>query len=193
MLGALGDIGGAERYLAQAFERDSMFTGQVLVTKFILDARRGTIGDVDEVLSKTAPMGWWRVKLVAAYALARNGDLEGASTMRDDARRELLSLGFVDFDSLGEGMIAAELDTMLQAAVSSASTTTDAPPQPVAVAANVRHGVRLSVMGGPIAVHDGAHQLVVPAGNPQRLVGVIVGERRIGVDRPGQRGALGRR
>ena len=29
-------------------------------------------------------------------------------------------------------------------------------------------------MGGPITVHDGAQELAVPAGNPQRLVGVIV-------------------
>ena len=34
-------------------------------------------------------------------------------------------------------------------------------------------GVRLIVMGGPIVVLDGSATLAVPAGNPQRLVGVI--------------------
>ena len=173
MLGALGDIEGAQRYLAQAFERDSVFSGQVLVTKLVLEARQGILGDVDEALKKTAPMGWWRVKLVAAYAMAVNGNHQAAMAMRDEARRELLSLGFVDFESLGEGRIAAELDALLELAPATAAGA-DAPMQPLAVAAAAARGVRLTVMGGPIAVLDSGQELAVPAGNPQRLVGVIV-------------------
>jgi DNA-binding SARP family transcriptional activator/tetratricopeptide (TPR) repeat protein len=173
MLGALGDLDGARRYLALAFERDSMYSGQVLYTKFVLDARQGILGDVDEALSKAPPMVWWRVKLVAAYAMAANGDVDGATAMRDDARRELLSLGFVDFESLGEIRIAAELDAILQRTTMTASTSADAPTPSLAVAA-APQGTRVTVMGGPIAVHAGGEELAVPAGNPQRLVGVIV-------------------
>jgi DNA-binding SARP family transcriptional activator len=173
MLGALGDIEAAQRYLAQAFERDSVFSDKVLTSKFVLDARRGVLGDVDAALSMSPPDGWWQVKLVAAYAMAVNGILDGATVTRDDARRELLSLGFVDFESLGEAKTAAELDALLQVAPAASPATAASPTPQVPAAVAMAPGVRLTVMGGPIAVHDGSQELPVPAGNPQRLVGVI--------------------
>jgi DNA-binding SARP family transcriptional activator len=171
-LGALGDLDGADRYLAQLLERETVFNGQVLVTKFVLDARRGVLGDLDATLHRAAPMAWWRVKLLAAYATALNGDVATAMSMRDDAERELLSLGFADFDTLGEGRTAAELDSLLRA--ERREQPTAPAPAERAPALAVSHGVRLSVMGGPITVFDGPTELAVPVGNPQRLVGVIV-------------------
>ena len=168
MLGALGDLDGAAEYLSR-IQRAGVFTGQVLVTTFILDARRGVLGDLDEALRRAAPLGWWRLKLVAAYASAVQGDTDAAMRLRDEADRELLSLGFVDFASLGEARLATALDELLQGVPGERVGH-----HPAAPTAPTAAGPLLTVLGGPMTVHDGGEEVVVPAGNPQRLVGVVV-------------------
>ena len=162
------------RYLAEATERDSMFSGQVLVTKFILDARQGILGDIDEALRKAAPMGWWRVKLVAAHAIAVNGDLNSATAMRDNAVASCSHWGSSTSSHSARVGSPPSSTRSWTSRASAVVTTADVPVQPVPVLANAPHGVRLTVMGGPITVHHDAQELAVPAGNPQRLVGVIV-------------------
>jgi DNA-binding SARP family transcriptional activator len=171
MLGALGDLSGAASYLAQARERSPVFTSQVTSSTFILDARRGIIGDVADALGKTLPNVWWRVKLVAAYALAAQDQRDAASQMLDDAGRELASLGFADFATLGEGRIHEALLTALRDGAAST-------PQPAMAVADSHVpapvvGTHLTVIGGPITVVEDGRPLSIPAGNPQRLVGVI--------------------
>jgi len=136
-------------------------------TAFVLGARKGILGDLDEGLASTLPAAWWRVKLVAALATARGGDLERAAQLADEAHRELVALGFSDFAALGEGKTSLELQAALQRAGEAPPVVATAPPAPGA-------GRRLVVMGEPISVHEGATVTVVPPGNPQRLVGVLV-------------------
>ena len=108
-LGALGEIGLAERYLRRAESRPKLYDHEVRRARFVFEARRGTVGDVDEQLNVTRPAEWWRVLLVSALARARAGDLAAARGLHAAAERELLGLGFSGFDSLGEGRAAAEL------------------------------------------------------------------------------------
>ncbi len=77
-LGALGELGLAERYLRAAESRPKLFDNEVRRARFVFEARRGTIGDVDEQLKFTRPAEWWRVLLVAALADARSGNLDRA-------------------------------------------------------------------------------------------------------------------
>ena len=170
ILGALGELDLASQYLERAAERNPVFPGQVLSTSFVLRARQGVLGDLDEGLANTLPAAWWRVKLVAALAAAHGGDIARAQRLADEANRELLTLGFSDFAALGEGRTHTELQATLQQA---------AEPQPVAAATVVSPsarsaGRRLVVMGGPISIHDGSSMILVPPGNPQRLIGVLV-------------------
>ena len=79
----------------------------------MFEARRGTIGDVDEQLKFTRPAEWWRVLLVSALADARTGNLDHARELHESAERELLGLGFGGFESLGEGRAAEELQQLL--------------------------------------------------------------------------------
>ena len=107
-----------QRYLAQAVERDSMFSGQVLVTKFILDARqRDRSATSTRPCSKAAPMGWWRVKLVAAYAMAVQR--RHRRRHRHARRRSTASCspsGSSTSSHSARVGIAAELDALLQRA-----------------------------------------------------------------------------
>ena len=174
MLGALGDLDAATDYLEQARARSPVFTSQVLSATFVLDARRGVLGDLDEALHRTTPNNWWRQKLVAAYASAAQRDLEGAARLLQDAERELASLGFTDFASLGEGRIHDALLRMLRAECQDQPAIAGvAVPAAPAAAAAARPGMHLFVMGGPMLVRDGETPMAIPAGNPQRLVGVI--------------------
>jgi DNA-binding SARP family transcriptional activator len=127
----------------------------------------GDLGDLDEGLANTLPVSWWRVKLVAALATARDGDLERAGILADEASRELVTLGFSDFAALGEGRTYLELQAALQREPQTMVARSAATPKPSSAR-------RLVVMGEPISVHDGAEVSVVPAGNPQRLIGVLV-------------------
>ena len=113
VLGALGELGEAAQYLDRARRRSPVFTGQLLSETFMLDARGGILGDLAAALERTSPKEWWRVKLVAAYAMATQGDLDDAARTLREAERELVSLGFADFESLGEGRIHRALLALL--------------------------------------------------------------------------------
>lgn len=171
MLGALGELDAAAEYLAGLTDRGTVFPGSVQSVAFVLDARRGILGDLAGALARTSPMSWWRVKLVAAHALAAQGDLPGAERMLDDARRELVALGFGSFASLGEERIYEATLALLR---NERPVAPDAAPATRAAAATRAFGQRVLVIGGPITVHDGSSTRPIPAGNPQRLVGVIV-------------------
>ncbi len=144
MLGALGELESAANYLARATERRAVFPGQVISATFILDARNGVVGDVEEALACTLPVAWWQVKLVAAYALAHQGDLDAARRMADDATRELVGLGFSDFTALGEGRTHLALQAALAAPGSERPRVAVATAAPAPVPAP---GRRLLVMG----------------------------------------------
>ena len=80
----------------------------------MLDARRGVLGDLDAALQPTPPKEWWRVSSSRAYAMAQQGDLDDARRLLAEAHRELVALGFADFEALGEGRIHRELLALLQ-------------------------------------------------------------------------------
>jgi DNA-binding SARP family transcriptional activator len=170
MLGALGELDSAATYLDRVTDRSAIFPGQVKSARFLLDARRGILGDLDDALEHTLPVSWWRVKLAAAHAAASSGDGEMARRLLDEANRELVSLGLGDFASLGEGRLHEALLAMLR--------TDDVTAAPPAVAAarpvTVPQGQRLLVMGGAMTLVDGRVATVIPQGNPQRLVGVVI-------------------
>jgi DNA-binding SARP family transcriptional activator len=171
MLGALGELDSAAAYLERAIARRPVYPGQVLSTKYMLDCRRGILGDYEEALRQTVPAALWQLKLLTAYALAVNGRTDEARAMLDEATRELLALGYGDFASLGERRIHEELLGMLKG-------TAPAPepaPAPATTTASAPPGRRLLVFGGPISVQEeNGNVIVVPPGNPQRLVGVVV-------------------
>jgi DNA-binding SARP family transcriptional activator len=135
----------------------------------MLDCRRGVLGDYEAAASQTTPAAIWQLKLVTAYALAANGRTQDARSMLEEASRELLALGYGDFASLGERRVHEALLGLLHEGA--ATGVSDVPP-PAAPAAPV--GRRLLVMGCPISVQDESGVAIVPAGNPQRLVGVVV-------------------
>ncbi|MET0580172.1 MAG: bacterial transcriptional activator domain-containing protein [Ilumatobacteraceae bacterium] len=175
MLGMLGELDLATAYLGRAAARNAVFPGQIRSTAFVLDARKGVLGDIDQCLAQTVPLGWWQVKLVAALAAAHNGDVEQARMLLHDATHELVTLGFSDFAALGEGRTYGELQAALQRVAKPASA---AAPAPTSAAASPTSPTsterRLIVMGTAISISTGAELTVVPPGNPQRLVGVIV-------------------
>jgi DNA-binding SARP family transcriptional activator len=177
VLGALGELGLAERYLRRAETRPKLYDSDVRRARFVFEARSGTVGDVDEQLKVTRPAEWWRVLLVAALAHAREGNLEYARELHESAERELLGLGFGSFESLGERGAAEELQQRLQRSSTDTTSLTPAPGE-LAVGAGTTGqastGPRVRVIGGPIVIADGANVFEVPMGNPQRLVGVVV-------------------
>ncbi len=174
MLGALGDLDGADRYLTRVTDREAVFYGQVVVAQFVLDARRGQLGDIEAALALTPPLNRWRVQLVAAYTIAMRGDRVAARQILDEAERELVSLGFVDFEALGEGRVHAVLTTMLSEETAAAAVAAPAPSERLPVGAGATDSFRVRAIGGPLTVFNGLAELPIPAGNPQRLVGVIV-------------------
>lgn len=111
-IGALGDLESAARFLAHA-ERHPGNDNLIETTRFILDARHGHVGDVDEILQRSAPANWWRIHLVTAHAHARNGNIEGAHHYLRAAEQELVILEVADFDLLGEALAAQELRRIL--------------------------------------------------------------------------------
>lgn len=171
ILGAFGQLDLAGRYLARATARRSVYPDQVRTTAFLLDARRGVLGDVDAVLQTTPPVYVWRVKLLAAYAAARNGLFDDARRLLTGSQQELVALGYSDAESMGERAVARELQSLLeQAAPPAEPGVTPRRPAPRSNAARLR----LCVIGQPMTVHDGEESISVPSGNPQRLVGVVV-------------------
>ena len=171
MLGALGELESASEYLRRAMARKPVYPGQVLSTKYILECRRGVLGDFQAAASQTTPASIWMLKLVTAYALAVTGKRDEARIMLEEASRELLALGYGDFASLGERRTYDELISLLQS--EPAASTTIVSPTPAPVAAPTQTGRRLLVMGRPISVQDESGVVTVPPGNPQRLVGVV--------------------
>lgn len=187
VLGALGELRVARHYLDTAESRSKVYDSDVRRARFVLDARTGIVGDVDGQLAVTRPAEWWRVLLVSALAAARNGDLGAAGAFHESAERELLALGFGDFAALGERRAAEELVGLLRGAVE--RPTAARPGEPVAVGAFSSapdggpaggpdggdvSGARVRVIGRAVTVEDGGQVVDVPAGNPQRLVGVVV-------------------
>jgi DNA-binding SARP family transcriptional activator len=176
-LGALGELGVAERYLRAAEARPKLYDHDVRRARFIFEARRGNVGDVDAQLTITRPAEWWRVLLVAALATAGDGDLERARELHEAAERELLNLGFGGFAALGERRTAEALQDLLQRAVAPVDARAGVPaagaPLP-AVPEREAAGPLLRVIGPAMVVEDDGKVVDVPAGNPQRLVGVVV-------------------
>ena len=130
----------------------------------MLDARRGMLGDLTAALERTSPKEWWRAKLVAAYAMAAQGDLDGATRTLRDAEREL---GVARVRRLRVARRGAH------------------PPGPARAAARRRPGrrvgrgagrdrsgdsgarrLRVVVMGGPIVVMDGTDRAADPGRQP---------------------------
>jgi DNA-binding SARP family transcriptional activator len=174
-LGALGELGLAERYLRRAESRPKVFDHEVRRARYVFEARRGAVGNVDEQLEVTRPAEWWRVLLVSALASARAGDLDRARELQVSAQRELLGLGFEGFDTLGERRASEELNELLQRDVATAGR------RPAGAGADAegardagRPGRRIRVIGGPMVVEDASGVVDIPTGNPQRLVGVVV-------------------
>ena len=170
-LGALGELDLAERYLARAQARRSVFPDQVQLAGFILEARRGRLGDLETQMMAAAPAHIWRVQLVAAHAMARAGDLDGARALLAEADRSLLALGFDDAAGLGERREQEAVRALLQRDPALAQSSMGVSSVP---AANRFTGRRLCVIGSPMAVHHGTQVEPIPPGNPQRLVGVVV-------------------
>lgn len=111
-IGAIGDLQNAALYVAHA-ERHPDNDDLLGAARYILDARHGRVGDVDEILQRSVPAGWWRIHLVTAHAQARNGNIEAAHHHLRAAEQELVMLEVADFDVLGEGSVATELRRIL--------------------------------------------------------------------------------
>ena len=101
MLGALGELDLADRVPRPGHSSASPCSpARCSSTTFMLDARKGVARRRRPRRSAhTLPTAWWRVKLVAAYAIARRrGPGRARRRLADDADRELVALGFSDFD-----------------------------------------------------------------------------------------------
>lgn len=178
-LGGLGELELAQQYLQRAIDRRPVFTDQVASTRYILEARRGVVGNLDEALRSTQPASWWLIHLVTAAAYAMAGDVEATTLHAAEAERELLALGIGDAESLGERTAAEQVRRLLGAG---AIDMADPAPAPAATAgaarrtdpANPTDGPFIVVIGGPIAVREGDAEYTVPSGNQQRLVGAVV-------------------
>jgi DNA-binding SARP family transcriptional activator len=166
VLGGLGELELATSFLNRATERQPVFPGQVASTAWVLEARKGRVERLEDGLAHTLPASWWRVKLVAALAMARQGDLDSARRLADDANRELMALGFSDAASLGEAKAWLELQVALQHV--SGEDVADAE------VAERHEGRRLVVIGEPMAIYESGTVTGIPPGNPQRLIGVLV-------------------
>ncbi|MFV0310004.1 MAG: hypothetical protein ACK5OX_19920 [Desertimonas sp.] len=177
-LGALGDGALAQQYLQRAIDRRPVFSDQVASTTYLLDARRGVLGDLGEALRTTQPAAWWRVHLLTAAAAAMAGDLETAAHHASESERELVALGLGDAAGLGERAAAEVVRQALGPA-----PPVDAPPpavassggtvQPTAARADTERFIM--VIGGPMTVRAGdGDEVVVPGGNQQRLLGAVI-------------------
>ena len=160
------------RYLERAVDRRSVFPDQVASTAFVLDARRGVLGDVDAGLACTPPAEWWRVQARRRLRLGpQRRPRPRPRTCSPSRNRELVALGFSDAAALGEGRIQHELHTLLQRGAGEAGRAARVALRP---AAGHRCGGS-TVIGEPITrPHRRASTRRSPVGNPQRLVGVVV-------------------
>jgi DNA-binding SARP family transcriptional activator len=177
VLGALGELETAERHLAAATQRSAGQPDRVELARFILEARRGVRGDVDRQLERTPPVEWWRVMLVAALASAREGAFGDAQRQLMLAERELITLGFSDFKSLGERRAYEELRAILRNAPEAAlagTTSVRVATGPSPIGAGTAFDTRIRVIGSAMSIESRTGSFELPPGNPQRLVGVIV-------------------
>ncbi len=175
ILGALGELERAERYYVRAAARRSVYPDQIRSTGFMLDCRKGKLGDLESALRCTSPAEWWRVKLLAAYAAACNGDVDTARRLAAEGHDELVALGFSDPESMGEARLTRRLHEMLtRPAAPVVPESEPVTPMRRRTTASAPSGLRLTVIGEPMTVVDGDEHTIVPNGNPQRLVGVVV-------------------
>lgn len=179
-LGALGEWELAQQYLQRAIDRRPVFTDQVASTRYLLDARRGVLGDLDEALRCTQPASVWLVHLLTAAAHAVAGDAAATAHHAAEAERELLALGIGDAESLGERTAVEQIRRVL-ASDPAGSAGPMAAPAPFASApsqgsetGDVDQGPFIVVIGGPIVVRDQGREYAVPSGNQQRLIGAVV-------------------
>lgn len=174
MLGALGELEAADHYLQRVIERRPVFADQVASTQYILQARRGIIGDTEAALRSTQPCEWWRVHLVTAAAYAQQHDEDAAARHAAEAERELVALGVGDADSLGERLTVEQLRREAPARPPVDADGTAVTSTPGTPAASGPAGPYVTVLGGPMTVHEGGEEHPIPAGNQQRLIGVVV-------------------
>jgi DNA-binding SARP family transcriptional activator len=180
VIGGLGELDIAKRYLDAATERSGVFPDQIAFARFAYDARCGRSVDVEAQLRRTPPMEYWRVELLGAVSAVHRGDRSGADRHVVAAQRELVALGLSDFAALGERRAGELVASFLRADPNPpAAVDEPAPAQPTSIsrsapAARPSSGRRLVVIGGTMTVHDGDEQAPVPPGNPQRLVGAVV-------------------
>lgn len=177
-LGALGELELAEKHLALATQRGNSHPDKLALTKFVLEARRGVRGDVAAQLTRTPPVESWRVLLVSALAAARHGAVAEAQHLLIRSERELITLGFSDFRTLGERRAHEELRALLRHAPEAGA---DQPQHAAGAAVTARRAAdaksfvrRVRVIGGTMVVEERTGVVEIPAGNPQRLVGVVV-------------------
>ena len=136
MLGALGELDlGTSVSRPRRRAPPDVSRARSVSTTFLLDARNGILGDLDDAL--TSHVAGDVVAGQAGHRLRRraSGDLAGAQRLLDDATRELVSLGFADFASLGEGRVHRELQPRCAAAAVGAAgrrRTRAGPPAPSA-------------------------------------------------------------
>ena len=161
MLGALGELELAERYLRSAETRPKLYDHDVRRARFVFEARRGEVGDVDAQLEVTRPAEWWRVLLVSAVAHARAGRFEQARRLHDSAERELLGLGFGGFASLGERRAAEEFQELVHRGA-------------------VRGGAHLAGVDGGAAAPAGDRRRHVRAAHPRSSVARWWSRRELG-------------
>lgn len=192
-LGALGADDRAEEYFRRAAEREGVYRSFVARTRFIVEARRGIVGDraeIDARLALSPPWEWWRILLVAAAATAEGGDRAEAIALLHRAEFELLGLGFGDFESVGEAAtygrlrrrLAGEGDSDPDAGIEADEQGEQTGPNLLAGPANVATGAerqRLSTthieaFGPSLTVHTADGVADLPPGNPQRLAAVVV-------------------
>lgn len=167
VLGAFGEFELAEARVQLAIARRPLFPDQVASAQFILHARRGELGDIDAALAATQPLSTWRIHLVAAYALARAGDVDAAGRHRAEAERELVALGFGDPTTLGEARLVEALDQATQVV----GRRVEPPTERLAEAAAA---IVVRVIGPAITLEVGGQRIELGPGNPQRLLGVVI-------------------
>lgn len=175
-LGGLDRLDAAEASLDQARQRADLFDDQIGAAAYILAARRGTVGDLDAQLERTIPAEWWRVLLVTADAVARHGDLDQARHLWERSQREAAALGLPPPAELGERATVERLTRRLTGAAAAPAPdapASDQPPSERPAGATGRPGVR--VLATTCTVTTGGRVVEVPAGNPRRLIGIIVG------------------
>ena len=179
-LGALGELDLADVYLARARERTTVYPDQLRLAAFVLEARRGVVGDLAAQLAVTPPAECWRVNLVCALAAANAGDLATARRLRDEAERDIRTFGFADLRSLGE---LRTVDRLAERLSGGAKHSAPAPARGLARRPAVEGTRRAAAAGAPtrtlrvigtaMAVTGADEMSEVPGGNPQRLLGVV--------------------